>query len=152
MPLLLTLTLPVGACVGGAGSPIRQEERVVLGCELLPTGAGSMACERATTALAWRGLRQRVGGAVGQLPSTYANLSFEAIVVVPLPPARGIAQVLVGSDEDVDVVTLVLVDDPAVLGPRAAVLRLAERPNPLAVVLREAEPPAERVAATFPAR
>jgi len=144
--LLAAFTLPCCAAPPPQTVVVEQFEPVVLSCETVPIANVDLPAARAQTALDWRRVRARFGGALAALPVSYADLDTTDVLIAPLPAGRRVARVDVIDEEDVDVVTLLLTasDRAADHAACAAVLRLARRPRTLAVVLRTDDPPAEQ--------
>jgi hypothetical protein len=133
----LLLLLLTGSCTSASAVPVvGADADVVLSNELLTMASTpASACLCATDAAQWRALRRVFGGDVATQSADYATWPVERVVAVGLPRGSTLRRIVVGTEEGVDVVTLVC--DP--VGPPvrfASVLRVARRPHQLAVVVR----------------
>jgi hypothetical protein len=105
-------------------------------------GGAATRCAWATTASEWRRLRAELGLAAAALPEPPCAFAGERVVVVWLrgPGLQPQVQVRVGTEEGVDVVTLVPASGRG--QPEATVVHVfvaPERPGPLAVVAVSSE-------------
>ena len=99
-------------------------------------------CERVTDAGQWRELRQRLGGAVSELPDDWCDFEHDCVVILVAAGAPAGADFAVRTleEEGVDVVVATQVGPAGDGGPlhsACLLLALPRRPAQLAVVLRQ---------------
>ena len=157
LPTTLSALLLFGACVQYAipELPISVvgdgEHGVMLGQQVFEVPLAPVACLRATGVDQWQSLRRQLGGGLMQLPEEYADFGEQHLIAIRLPSGAVPIEVVISSEEGVDVVTvdIALRGQPGEVSASACLFRMAPRSCQTAVVMRDLLSGQERTVAVF---